>query len=306
MHRGFVNFGSLAIRQLPVHRNLGMEIVYVSEGVLHWTVEDRSETVRPGFVFFTLPWQAHGSLSEFEPGNRTHFVQFFLDRIHRDPVASFGFHPWLGFPAARARQLSRTFTTAQRHAWPASPDLVAFLLALINRLEQGEGPLFVRSLFAAALLELEGIVSGRRPAAEQANPVERRVWEFIDRLNDCCDQPWTLDSMARACHMGRTLFSRTVHRLTGQPPMAFLYRLRTNRAARLLRETDMGVTEIAFASGFSSGQLLARTFRKFTRKSPVEHRRKRGGMPVPIDLSLAEERRFREAIRKGEWVQDWG
>ena len=57
----FISYGSLTQKELPLHRNVGMEVVYVSEGRPRWIVDGRAENVPAGSVFFTLPWQAHGS-----------------------------------------------------------------------------------------------------------------------------------------------------------------------------------------------------------------------------------------------------
>ena len=50
----------------------------------------------------------------------------------------------------------------------------------------------------------------------------------------------------------------------GEPPMRNLKRLRLEEVSRLLRETDLAITEIAYSQCFSSSQHLSRDFRKAT------------------------------------------
>lgn len=54
--------------------------------------------------------------------------------------------------------------------------------------------------------------------------------------------------------------------------MEYLFRLRTERAKTLLRETGIKVIDIAFECGFSSSQYFANTFRHATGMTPSEYR----------------------------------
>ena len=304
MHPAFVSYGSMNVRELPLHRNLGMELVYVSEGSLRWVVDGQLEAIPAGSVFFTLPWQAHGSQTRYEPGNLVHYVQFKLDRIYRTPVSSFAFHTSLNIPPAVARQVSRSYTSTLRHSWPASPDLSVFLLTLVQRLEKGGDRLLIEGLFRAVITEMAEIVSGVPCERIPASPAEQRVDRFLGQLIEQCERNWRLEDMARACGMGRSLFAETVRKLTGDVPSVHLRRLRVDRAERLLRETDMSMTEIGLACGFATSQLFSRTFREFTRHTPSQYRQEsRNPSPQPIrDFTAEEERHRMEALRHHDWV----
>ncbi len=293
MHRGFVNYGSLAVKELPLHRNIGMEIVYVSEGSLRWIVEDRFERVFPGSVFFTLPWQAHGSERVLEPGNHIHFVQFRLDKAYRYPLPRFGFHPSLDVPPAQARAVSRAFTAAPHHTWPASRDLSTFLLTLIRKLDEEAPTMLIQGLFRSLMAELAAVLAGDHPASLHLNATEQRVLSFLEKLEDGCVDDWRLADMASACGMGRSLFATTVQTLTGDTPSVYLRRLRVGRAEKLLRRTDTSMTDIAFLSGFSTSQLFTRTFRQFTHRTPTQYRR---------ESRAGSQREVNDFIERHEWL----
>jgi AraC family transcriptional regulator len=62
----------------------------------------------------------------------------------------------------------------------------------------------------------------------------------------------TLSEMAELACLSRFHFCRVFHRAAGIPPAAFFSALRLDQAKRLLLNTDVSVTEICFALGYSS------------------------------------------------------
>ena len=64
-----ISYGRFQCSELSPHKNHGMEITYIEKGMLEWMVEGVREKVEPGSVFFTLPWQVHGSLNAKAPDN---------------------------------------------------------------------------------------------------------------------------------------------------------------------------------------------------------------------------------------------
>ena len=56
-----------------------MEITYIEKGMLEWMVEGVPKKMESGSIFFTLPWQVHGSLNPTEPDNTIWHVLFHLE-----------------------------------------------------------------------------------------------------------------------------------------------------------------------------------------------------------------------------------
>jgi AraC-like DNA-binding protein/quercetin dioxygenase-like cupin family protein len=304
MRDALVSFGSLAQKELPLHRNIGMEVVYLSEGRLRWIVEDHTEDIAPGSLFFTLPWQEHGSVYEHEPGNRIHFLQFRLDQIYRRPVKRFGFHPHLGVPPSRAKSLSTIFSQTKRHTWPASPEFKWILLTLLKRLEAKADPLFIHGLFLSMLAELADVVSGLTTERSYLNPTERRVHDLITRLDAECDDKWDLRRITAETRLGATQLAGIFRKLTGDSPIAYLNRRRIARAEELLRSTDKSITDIGFECGYSTTPLFCRTFKRFTNRTPTQYRRGECTQTPRhvIDWTEAEEHQRHKAIRDHEWL----
>ena len=74
----------------------------------------------------------------------------------------------------------------------------------------------------------------------------------------------------------RSTLSRKVAEVTGMSPNNYLLRLRLCRAMNMLRETDMSVTEIAFACGFNDSNYFTSRFHREVGMSPLKYRRSSG------------------------------
>jgi AraC-like DNA-binding protein len=70
-------------------------------------------------------------------------------------------------------------------------------------------------------------------------------------------------------------FKAKFRRQVGMPPGEYLNRNRIERAAALLAESDLSVTQVAHRLGFNSSQYFATTFKRFTHASPGEVIRRR-------------------------------
>jgi AraC family transcriptional regulator len=67
--------------------------------------------------------------------------------------------------------------------------------------------------------------------------------------------------MAMLAHYSPCYFVRVFEEVFGESPQAFCSRLRMQRAASLLRESRLSITEIADCVGYASGAAFARAFR---------------------------------------------
>ncbi|MDD5351276.1 MAG: AraC family transcriptional regulator [Chthoniobacteraceae bacterium] len=269
--------GSGKTRTLPVHRNPGIEIVFLERGNLPWQVEGEFQPVGPASVFFTLPWQWHGSTAEFEPGHHWNYAIFQVsgERLERPG-------PWklpaaLGFTRSQEARIVRTLSETSRHVWPASAALAGAMRAIVRDYTVG-GPYCAQRCAAWAVIvwsELEQTIRENRPFPSGMPRMERLLAELDRRL----DEPWTLAAMAASCGLKRTQFTEMLRRHTGDTPTGLLNRLRVERARRMLREPSRSITEIAFACGFGSSQYFARVFRSLTGIPASAYRESRDKLP---------------------------
>jgi len=257
--------GKKAIRLAP-HYNAGVEIVHVVAGHLRWLVEDRVETVRPGTIFVTCPWQRHGGVEPLQPACEIRWILVPLDRRYRRAPRGFRIAPELGLALhpAEQRRIARSLLGMRRHCHPAGeliPRLMPATVAALRARPQDKALCrgLVHSVLVAAARTLEV-----GDASPQAADEEDAVAEALAEIRVRCAEDWSLVRMAAHAGYGRTRFAERVRTLTGESPVQYLNRCRVERAQQLLETTDRGVTAIALDCGFGSSQYFARVFRSFT------------------------------------------
>lgn len=83
---------------------------------------------------------------------------------------------------------------------------------------------------------------------------------------------WTLNRMARMADMSVTHFSRVFSRLYGEPPMAWLARLRLEYAAIWLKSNQTSIVDVARVCGYESREGFVRAFKRCFGRSPQTFR----------------------------------
>ena len=296
-----ITYGRFRCRELSPHKNRGLELTYVAKGNLKWRVEGRVENVPAGSIFFTLPWQVHGSTELHEPSNTIYHTLFHLAKDYATPQRQFTFTPTFGFGSEESQQISRTLCSAEHHCHRATPAMRWLMPRLINELQGNHALSEAHSLsyLRAVLVELTRIVSGAAVDSDTHTPSEHRAQKLLKQLADSCGQQWTLAEMAAECGVQRTQLSKIIEKLTGCTPMEYVGRLRLEQAKTLLRESDLKIIDIAFECGFGSSQYFANLFRRATDITPSAYRKQYGGLSAKEShdwkniafRSEAEERR---------------
>lgn len=82
----------------------------------------------------------------------------------------------------------------------------------------------------------------------------------------------TLAGAAKACGLSYSYFSRIFNQYMHMSFSDYLNLTRTNQAMRLLATTEMSITEIAYAVGFSSTSYLIQVFKKHKHTTPKQFR----------------------------------
>lgn len=111
-------------------------------------------------------------------------------------------------------------------------------------------------------------------AQEQIHqPVHPAVIDVIALLENDFQHTWTLEQLARHVNLDRSYFSRLFHRHCGLAPMAYLNRLRLEKAATMLLRTRQPVGTIAMRVGMFDANYFTRRFSLQFGLSPREMRK---------------------------------
>jgi len=274
----FEEYGSGSIARLPEHRNGGLEIHYIAQGHLEWEIEGRPFLVPPHSVFFTFPWEKHGSCADFEPGHFFHFVVFRLRNPDERDSRKFRLVPGFGLSNSEQDEIFHRLSSVRKRCFTASPDFAWVIARLAGELTQ-PGFMARTNIVALSRAMLCELIKNVRPSEVQNHKnslTEPRVLKFANELRARCAEPWTLSSMAAACRLKRTQFEILTKELTGDTPLRLLNRFRIRQSQVPLRGTQKTITEIAFDAGFSSSQYYSRIFRNLVGITPSRYRRQKG------------------------------
>ncbi len=100
-----------------------------------------------------------------------------------------------------------------------------------------------------------------------------RINKAIDYVNNNLSKPISLDELAAVAFFSPFHFHRIFVAITGETVNNFTNRIRSEKAARLLRFSERPISEIAFNCGFSSTSTLSRLFKQYFEISPSDYRK---------------------------------
>ncbi len=185
---------------------------------------------------------------------------------------------------------------------PRNP-LVVFACHFLRAKPKGEVDRFLRGCFyysvnnidhAGRSAEMAAQVYEERPAGRQfaaavvgqlvaqalllskrrsvGHPADEKLAALALEIRSGPGAKWDVPSMARRCALSTPQFNRRFKRAFGTSSQQFVFRERIERAATLLRETELSIKEIAEALGYRDVFYFHRQFRQLLDRTPREIR----------------------------------
>jgi AraC-like DNA-binding protein len=104
----------------------------------------------------------------------------------------------------------------------------------------------------------------------RAEPVE--IWKARKFIEDHCVEELSLTKVAKSVRISPNHLSERFKQVTGVNFVEYIAWTRFEKACDLLRNSNLRISEIAFAVGFQSLSQFNRVFRKLSGQSPTEFR----------------------------------
>jgi len=111
----------------------------------------------------------------------------------------------------------------------------------------------------------------------------RRLLRAKDRMDAASDEDWPVQRLARESGVSAAHLARSFKEAFGVPPHRYLLTRRIERATALLRDADLSITEIAFATGWQSLGTFGRVFRDITGENPGAIRAREKAAPSDLE-----------------------
>lgn len=97
--------------------------------------------------------------------------------------------------------------------------------------------------------------------------------EMIGYIHEHYKEKISLEDICFAGGVGKTMGTSIFNEYVNKTPGEFLKDYRIHKSIKLLKETDLTVTEICYETGFSGASYFAETFKKNMGISPLEYRK---------------------------------
>ena len=107
---------------------------------------------------------------------------------------------------------------------------------------------------------------GQRPRKDEIEAVCRKILFQPER-------DWKVSDMAEKTFLCRERFSRLFREIKGVPPQMFIIQARVAKACRILKSTELPLSEVAKSCGYNSEFFFNRQFKSLKKMSPGRFRR---------------------------------
>lgn len=275
---GFWNCRGTQDWGLDVHRNEGLELVFLETGGMGFKVDGQSHTLHAGNLTVTRPWQLH-KLGDPNIG-RGRLYWLILDVGVRRPNQEWSWPAWVILDPKDLTELTRKLRQGEQSVWVATPRVRDIFRDLGDCVQRWKKPGMTSRLAVGVnrlLVELLDVLTEQQLVESPELVTRRRTVElFLKDLSDSpssAAEPWTLESMAGHCGMGITAMAKYCRELVNNGPMGYLNLCRLEHAARELRQRPAAsITEIAMWAGFNSSQYFATSFLRQFQMTPSRWR----------------------------------
>lgn len=258
---------TIQLHSLPIQTTASCKLYYISEGRFEWTIDQNKHILYPGDLALILPGQSFGATRDHLDIGALWCLA--LD-IHLTEDQPFGLSSTLN--PIESRSIKKILLLNDHPVVAACKDANPIFVAIAKELQsqelgfQNRVNTLIDALFIAIARQLT-----RQNNAQRDFP--RTFMRLEEELRDNLAHQWSVEEMAALVGLGTTAFTEKVKSYTGFSPLNYLINIRISEAIKLLKRTDINLTDIALDTGFYSSQHFSTTFKKLTGYTPSQFRK---------------------------------
>lgn len=261
---------TVQLHSLEIKKTEDLKIYYVTEGKFDWMIDNQTYSLYPGDIALIRPGQYFGC----EKG--------FFD---------LGAFWWISIEAAKSKAGGEITLGKWSSVSTTENHLIGRIVSLNNKpvlsgfktageiFQQLQKEIFIQEigyrtrtnhlideLLISLIRQLTRLDTKRRDFSQSFLQLEQM-------LRDNLSHQWTVEEMAVTMRLGISAFTEKVKNYTGFPPLNYLINIRISEAIKLLKRTDLTLTDIALDTGFYSSQHFSTTFKKITGYTPSQFKK---------------------------------
>jgi len=253
------------------NRHEFFEMVYIKKGNAVFEIAGQPVAIGPNDIIIIKPNQLHKFIVKSQSGCEFVVLNFKFENKIRKEVSEISLEDFLNFVSGRESGPFLTLKVNQKN------DIIVVMDRILNERQSDE----IGSEFLCHLLIMElFVLISRALKMEWENSIKKKsakIKEIIRISTNYIDNNYERDisiaDIAKYVFLSQSYFTRVFKEETGLSPMSYLISVRIRRAKELLRDTELKVSEIAQAVGFSNQQRFNEIFKKNTGYTPLQFRK---------------------------------
>jgi AraC-like DNA-binding protein len=273
---------TIQLLSFPIEERAGIRIYYILEGKFEWIINGNTYMLYPSDLAIILPGQPIGGVKEFLDIGTLAWVTLTVESGeptgHSTSRTDPRFGPWSGLSPAESRSIKKILQLSHTPIVAGLREAGAIFQMTGKELQQQEIGFGTRvnQLIDGLLILIA------RQLTKQNNSQRDFPATFMrleQELRSNISHPWTVEEMAALVGLGTTAFTEKVKSYTGFSPLNYFINIRISEAIRLLKGTDINLTDVALDTGFYSSQHFSTTFKKLTGYTPSQFRKNNSSNP---------------------------
>lgn len=192
---------------------------------------------------------------------------------YADPADPYEYY-WVGFNSVNAEEIMQNigFLAGDNYVWHAD-DFEAMKALMVELCDYDErfkqNYLCILGKFYALL----GYLAKNNPIFEGSNATSSLMNKLVLFVENNYADDISVEEMAEYVNLHRSNVYRLFKNVYNTSPQKFLVDYRIDRALYLLKNSQMSIKEIAYATGFSTPSYFCKMFKKKHFKTPQEARK---------------------------------
>lgn len=262
--------------EMPFHWHKEWEIIHIIEGTFTVHGDNEVYTAHTGDIVLIHDGMLHGGL----PDNCIYECFLFdlhglfrnLDMVkkHLRPIYRGQILPDVFYPAGKIPELERAICGLSAAYSRKNTTVSAADISFENPLE-----LIVLGCISqlfAAILQKGTYTTGQANPTESAHKIDliKTIFEYIE-LHYAANI--TLSELAGVAGMNPKYFCRFFRSITHQTPIDYVNMYRIEKAAQMLHNTRLPITNICMECGFNDSSNFIKVFRKYKGMTPNQYRK---------------------------------
>lgn len=258
------------LRSLEVTQAQTLKLFYVTEGKFEWVIDGQPCSLYPGDIAIIKPGQHYGSEKGFFDLGAIWWIAIEAGKPSAGEPLTLGKWSSVAMPEnTLAAKILSSNNKPLLQGFKAAGEIFLRLYKELFIQEIGYRTRtnhLVDDLLISLIRQLTTQDSRRRDFPQSFLQLEQM-------LRDNLAHQWTVEEMAATMQLGISSFTEKVKNYTGFPPLNYLINIRISEAIKLLKRTDLTLTDIALDTGFYSSQHFSTTFKKITGYTPSQFKK---------------------------------